>query len=134
MSIDATKLSTLRAQVAALSAATASGNLPKAKATWLDAHVTWLEIGQDDGAYGCFGPLGAFATNETKTEVFEDVRLSIDTSSIFWNKTGIWDTYVGYRYWYNKFGVNHNAALFSTLAPGTAIESTAYVGTTYHFK
>jgi hypothetical protein len=54
----ATKLSTLRAQVAALSAATASGNLPKAKATWLDAHVTWLEIGQDDGAYGCFGSLG----------------------------------------------------------------------------
>jgi iron uptake system EfeUOB component EfeO/EfeM len=54
----ATELSTLRAQVAALSAATASGDLAKARATWLSAHVTWLEIGQDDGAYGCFGPLG----------------------------------------------------------------------------
>ena len=24
----------------------------------MTAHLTWLEIGQDDGAYGCFGPLG----------------------------------------------------------------------------
>ncbi len=54
----ATKLSTLRTQVAALSAATASGNPANAKAAWLTAHVTWLAIGQDDGAYGCFGPLG----------------------------------------------------------------------------
>ena len=53
---------------------------------------------------------------------------------MFWGKPGIWDTYVGYRYWYNKFGTNHNAPLFSTLAPGTSIESTVYLGTTYHFK
>jgi len=76
----------------------------------------------------------AFTNNETKTEVFEDVRLSFDTSKIFWSKPGIWDTYVGYRYWYNKFGTNHNAPLFALVAPGTSIESTAYVGTTYHFK
>jgi iron uptake system EfeUOB component EfeO/EfeM len=25
---------------------------------WLAAHLTWLQIGQDDGAYGCFGQLG----------------------------------------------------------------------------
>ena len=85
-------------------------------------------------ALGCFGPGGALNTNETKTEVFEDVRLSIDTSKIFWGKPGIWDSYVGYRYWYNKFGTNHNAFLFSAIAPGTSVESTAYVGTTYHFK
>ena len=85
-------------------------------------------------AIGCFGAVGGFNNNETKTEVFEDVRLSLDASKVFWTKPGIWDAYVGYRYWYNKFGTNHNAALFSTLAPGTSIESTAYVGTTYHFK
>ena len=85
-------------------------------------------------ALGCFGAGGAFNTNETKTEVFEDVRLSIDTSKIFWGKPGIWDSYVGYRYWYNKFGTNHNAFLFASIAPGTSVESTAYVGTTYHFK
>ena len=76
----------------------------------------------------------ALSNNETKTEVFEDARLSFDTSKLFWGKPGIWDTYVGYRYWYNKFGTNHNAPLFELVAPGTSIESTAYVGTTYHFK
>ena len=85
-------------------------------------------------AVGCFGPLGAFNNNETKTEVFEDIRLTLDASQVFWGKKGIWDTYVGYRYWYNKFGTNHNAPLFATVAPGTSIESTAYIGTSYHFK
>ena len=66
-------------------------------------------------AIGCFGAVGGFNNNETKTEVFEDVRLSLDASKVFWTKPGIWDTYVGYRYWYNKFGTNHNAALFSPL-------------------
>jgi hypothetical protein len=85
-------------------------------------------------ALGCTGALGALANNETKTEVFEDARLTLDASKVFWGKPGIWDAYVGYRYWYNKFGTDHNAALFSTIAPGTSIESTAYLGTTYHFK
>lgn len=52
------KLSTLRSQLAALSAATGSGNLARARSAWLTAHLTWLEIGQDDGAYGAFGALG----------------------------------------------------------------------------
>ncbi|HEX4407466.1 MAG TPA: hypothetical protein VH206_01720 [Xanthobacteraceae bacterium] len=88
------------------------------------------------GACGGLGFLGssAFTNNETKTEIFEDARVSVDTSKLFWGKPGIWDTYVGYRYWENKFGTNHSAPLFSLIAPGTSIESTAYVGTTYHFK
>jgi hypothetical protein len=85
-------------------------------------------------AVGCFGPAGAFNNSETKTEVFEDVRLILDASKVFWAKPGIWDAYVGYRYWANKFGTNHNAFLFANIAPETSVESTAYVGTTYHFK
>jgi iron uptake system EfeUOB component EfeO/EfeM len=54
----ASKLSTLRSQVAALAAAVAAGNLAGARSAWLSAHRTWLEIGQDDGAYGAFGALG----------------------------------------------------------------------------
>jgi hypothetical protein len=83
-------------------------------------------------------------SSETKTEVFEDNRLTLDISKIWWGKAGIWDGYVGWRYWYNKFGLDHNngsvssagctqAGAFSC-APGTAIESTVYIGTTYHFK
>jgi hypothetical protein len=76
----------------------------------------------------------------TKTEVFEDNRIILDAGKLAFNKAGIWETYVGYRYWYNKFGTDHNAPLFSCngtagcIAPNTSIESTAYVGTTYHFK
>ena len=54
----ARKLSTLRARVAALGTAIGSGNLAEAQSAWLAAHLTWLEIGQDDGAYGAFGALG----------------------------------------------------------------------------
>jgi hypothetical protein len=52
------KLSTLRTQIATLSARIGSGNPAQAESAWLSAHLTWLEIGQDDGAYGCFGALG----------------------------------------------------------------------------
>jgi iron uptake system EfeUOB component EfeO/EfeM len=52
------KLQALRSQVIGLSDAVRSGSLERARAAWLTAHVTWLEIGQDDGAYGAFGLLG----------------------------------------------------------------------------
>lgn len=91
-------------------------------------------LGVCAGTPGGIGPFDAFGINETKTEVFEDTRLSLDASKVFWGKPGIWDAFVGYRYWYNKFGTNHNDWLFATFAPGTSVESTAYVGTTYHFK
>jgi len=86
------------------------------------------------GCAGTIGPFDSFGINETKVEVFEDARLSLDASKVFWGKPSIWDAYVGYRYWYNKFGTNHNDWLFADVAPGTSIESTAYVGMTYHFK
>jgi hypothetical protein len=54
----AARLTSLQSQVAALAAAIAAGNLAQAQAAWLTAHLTWLDIGQDDGAYGCFGALG----------------------------------------------------------------------------
>lgn len=66
---------------------------------------------------GGLGPGDALGINETKTEVFEDVRLTLDASKQFWGKPGIWDAYVGYRYWYNKFGTNHNDWLFALSAP-----------------
>ena len=109
--------------------------------------LTWINVLGVTGPKGTGVPAGAcagfyfggctaanLANNETKVEVFEDTRLSLDASKVWWGKPGIWDMYVGYRYWYNKFGTDHNAPLFATIAPGTSIESTAYLGTTYHFK
>jgi iron uptake system EfeUOB component EfeO/EfeM len=48
----------LPAQVGAIEMAASGGNLPAAEAAWLPAHVTYLEIGQDDASYGSFGTLG----------------------------------------------------------------------------
>jgi iron uptake system EfeUOB component EfeO/EfeM len=52
------ELSTLNSQVDALASAIASRSAADAESAWLTAHLTWLDIGQDDGAYGCFGQLG----------------------------------------------------------------------------
>ncbi len=48
----------LRPQLAALQNAIASGDVTAARHDWVTGHLLWLEIGQDDGAYGAFGPLG----------------------------------------------------------------------------
>jgi high-affinity iron transporter len=52
------KLATLVTQVGALHSAVDAGSLAEAESDWLTAHLTWLSIGQDDGAYGAFGDLG----------------------------------------------------------------------------
>jgi iron uptake system EfeUOB component EfeO/EfeM len=54
----AAKIKLLVVQVAALRAAIGSGDLQASQSAWLAAHETWLQIGQDDGAYGAFGDLG----------------------------------------------------------------------------
>jgi high-affinity iron transporter len=48
----------LRAQVGALHTAARHGALAAAEDDWSTAHFTWLELGQDDAAYGAFGQLG----------------------------------------------------------------------------
>jgi high-affinity iron transporter len=53
----ATHLVALQAQVAALVSDLKAGNVVGAEAKWLTGHMTWLEIGQGDGAYGAFGQL-----------------------------------------------------------------------------
>ena len=51
-------LSRLRPQLRALHGAAVTANRRVAERDWLAAHVTWLEIGQDDDAYGAFSQLG----------------------------------------------------------------------------
>jgi hypothetical protein len=52
------ELATVRLDLTALAAAISAGDLAEAQSDWLTAHLAWLDIGQDDGAYGCFGTLG----------------------------------------------------------------------------
>lgn len=51
-------LGTLQVQLGTLNARLAAADVPGAKAAWLAAHLSWLRIGQDDGAYGAFGGIG----------------------------------------------------------------------------
>jgi len=51
-------LTSLQTQVATLVTTVDAGDLAGAESAWLTAHLTWLRIGQDDGAYGAFGELG----------------------------------------------------------------------------
>lgn len=52
------RLISLRSQLQVLAADIAAGDLQTSEAAWLTAHGIWLELGQDDGAYGAFGELG----------------------------------------------------------------------------
>ncbi len=45
-------------QLQTLQSATSGGDLAAAERAWLPAHLTWLQIGQDDASYGAFGDLG----------------------------------------------------------------------------
>ena len=51
-------LARLRRQLRALRAAATSSGRGAAEQEWIAAHASWLEIGQDDDAYGAFGRLG----------------------------------------------------------------------------
>ena len=51
-------LASLQLQLAGLGARLRSGDVAGAQSAWLVAHLTWLQIGQDDGAYGAFGDIG----------------------------------------------------------------------------
>jgi high-affinity iron transporter len=51
-------LALLLRQVATLHAAAQRGDLSATEAAWGTTHFTWLELGQDDTAYGAFGELG----------------------------------------------------------------------------
>jgi high-affinity iron transporter len=51
-------LAALGPDLTELERAARSGSGARARSSWLAAHLTWLRIGQDDGAYGAFGELG----------------------------------------------------------------------------
>ena len=38
-------------------------------------------------------------STETKTELFSENRLVLDIGKMYWGKAGLWEGFVGYRYW-----------------------------------
>lgn len=63
---------------------------------------------------------------QTATEVLTQPRLVLDAGDLFFKKANFLDLYVGYQYWLNKFGNNHNNVVGS-------LAQTVFVGTAIHF-
>ena len=77
------------------------------------------------------GDGGAGNFNDTRTEFLTSNRLSLDLSSYLGLKTHVVDIFVGHKYWYNKFGVNHrtlNGAIENTFFTGLAVHTSALFG------
>src|SRR5258708_28367347 len=86
----------------------------------------------------------AFPTANTAVEFnAEPIRLTFDASKAFWGPkySHFVDVWVAYRYWQNKFGLDHNAPSVAcsvtiggvTRPSGACTEESAYAGITVKF-
>ena len=82
----------------------------------------------------------AFPNANTAVEFnAEPIRLTFDASKAFWGPkyTHFVDVWVAYRYWQNKFGLDHNNSTVCNVRVGvsnnTCTESTVYTGITMKF-
>jgi hypothetical protein len=113
---------------------------------FLPPDVQYFAISGRAGFYGPKGnsnqPLGpASGGTPSKTELnSEPIRLTFDASKAIWGPkyTHFVDLWVAYRYWQNKFGLDHNSAPgVCTLAGGVSTnsctESSLYSGITVKF-
>jgi hypothetical protein len=76
----------------------------------------------------------------TKTEInSEPIRLTFDASKAIWGAkySQFVTTWVAYRYWQNKFGLDHNAApgvcTLNGVSTNSCTEQTVYAGVTVKF-
>jgi hypothetical protein len=134
----------------------ADGN-PDFKTTWaveinyymdfgfLPENMQYFAISGRAGWYGPKGnenePLGVLGGGtSTKTELnSEPIRLTFDASKAIWGTkySQLVTTWVAYRYWENKFGLDHNAApgvcTVNGVSTNSCVESSVYAGVTLKF-
>jgi hypothetical protein len=69
----------------------------------------------------------------------EPIRLTFDASKALWGGkySHFVDVWVAYRYWQNKFGIDHNTSTVCNVSPGVSnhscTEETVYTGVTVKF-
>jgi hypothetical protein len=112
---------------------------------FLPPEMQYFAISGRAGFYGPKGnqnqPLGLTSGGTpTKTEInSEPIRLTFDASKAIWGAkySQFVTTWVAYRYWANKFGLDHNAApgvcTVAGVSTNSCIESTVYAGVTVKF-
>ena len=82
------------------------------------------------------GPKGSgegTAEPRRTTEYYTQENLTLDVGKMVANKPGMYSVYVGYRYWYNKFGIDHSLPVAINPAAPFSIESTWIIGTSFAF-
>jgi hypothetical protein len=82
-------------------------------------------------------PTPSFPAIDTKTEFnSEPIRLTLDVGKMVWgpNYSHHLDVWVAYRYWRNKFGLDHNLSPVCT-GPnaGSCTEQSLYSGVSVKF-
>jgi hypothetical protein len=117
---------------------------------FLPENMQYFAISGRAGFYGPKGnqnaPLGPLGGGTpTKTELnSEPIRLTFDASKAIWGAkySQFVTTWVAWRYWQNKFGLDHNTALGgpgvcvlagTTISTNTCTENTVYAGVTVKF-
>jgi len=112
---------------------------------FLPENMQYFAISGRAGFYGPKGnqnePLGVLGGGtSTKTEInSEPIRLTFDASKAIWGAkySQFVTTWVAYRYWQNKFGLDHNAApgvcTVNGVSTNSCTESTVYAGVTVKF-
>jgi hypothetical protein len=114
---------------------------------FLPENMQYFAISGRAGFYGPKGnqnePLGLLGGGTaTKTEInSEPIRLTFDASKAIWGAkySQFVTTWVAYRYWQNKFGLDHNAAPGvctlnnGTVSTNSCTEQTVYAGVTVKF-
>ena len=104
------------------------------RAAWYGKKGTDTEPLPFNPAFGVFNTAVEFNS--------EPIRLTFDASKAFWGPkyTHFVDVWVAYRYWQNKFGLDHNRAFActavvggATVSNGSCTESSLYSGITVKF-
>jgi nucleoside-specific outer membrane channel protein Tsx len=74
--------------------------------------------------------------NWTKTEINSETKLVLDIGKVVGYKPGVFDLFVGYKYWLNKFGNDHALYVANVFPPTLAnvgsVEQSVFGGVAWH--
>jgi hypothetical protein len=107
----------------------------------ISGRAGWYGSKGDSNGLPALSGVGRFSTASKVEFNSEPIRLTFDASKAFWGPkySHFVDTWVAYRYWQNKFGLDHNAmpGVCTIAATGqstnSCTESTVYGGVTVKF-
>jgi hypothetical protein len=105
----------------------------------ISGRAGWYGSKGDSNGLPALSGIGRFST-ASKTEFnSEPIRLTFDASKAAWGDkySHFVDLWVAYRYWQNKFGIDHKTSGVCNVSPGVSnhscTEETVYGGVTVKF-